>query len=198
MSRGRYPLVSSGRGRYPLDSKAQLVWSNATCNMYNTCRVCMHINCRVYMQNNRRALNMCFTMQPQSHTREKKNRRKFSEQQKVYIERAQILLLALKSDVWEFPAGKVMAGNRVVITCADGYKPFNTRGSRKNPKCLDSRAFQRGISCVPILCPPYAGMCRLLFLCSDVTFSTFVCFEIRQLWLDYPLFLGTKTRKRIW
>jgi hypothetical protein len=35
-----------------------------------------------------------------------------------------------------------MAGDRVVITCADGYKAFYTRGSRKNPKCLDSRAYQ--------------------------------------------------------
>ena len=37
---------------------------------------------------------------------------------------------------------QVMAGDRVVITCADGYKAFYTRGSRKNPKCLDSRAYQ--------------------------------------------------------
>jgi len=128
----------------------------------------MHINCRVCMQNKYVCktiveLSTFYTMQPQLHRREKKNRRKFSEQHTVYYERAHTLLLALKSDVWEFPAGKVMAGNRVVITCANGYKPFYTRGSRQNPECLDSRAFQRGISCVPIMCPPYAGMCRLFF-----------------------------------
>jgi len=44
--------------------------------------------------------------------------------------------------VW--PSGKVMAGDRVVITCADGYKPFYHEGSRRNPKCLDSREYQRG------------------------------------------------------
>ena len=56
-------------------------------------------------------------------------------------------------DVW--PSGKVMAGDRVVITCADGYKAFYTKGSRKNPKCQDSRTYQPGITCVPIMCAPF-------------------------------------------
>ena len=56
-------------------------------------------------------------------------------------------------EVW--PTGSVKAGDRVVISCASGYQAEYERGGRRNPKCLDTRTYEAGITCVPIYCNPY-------------------------------------------
>eukprot|EP00960_Hanusia_phi_P003607 107001-Hanusia_phi.AAC.3 len=55
-----------------------------------------------------------------------------------------------------FPTGEVFAGDSVAIKCDPGFMPhFGEEGAKENPACLDTRAYEPGVSCVPIMCPAY-------------------------------------------
>ncbi|KAJ1473814.1 hypothetical protein T484DRAFT_3314046 [Baffinella frigidus] len=55
-----------------------------------------------------------------------------------------------------FPTSAVRAGDRVLVTCYEGYKKvWTTRFARTDPMCLDGRQFELGIQCAPLMCAAY-------------------------------------------
>ncbi|EKX47356.1 hypothetical protein GUITHDRAFT_137535 [Guillardia theta CCMP2712] len=57
-----------------------------------------------------------------------------------------------------FPTGQVFAGESVAIKCDPGFMPhFGEEHAKENPQCLDTRAYELGVTCVPIMCPAYVA-----------------------------------------
>jgi hypothetical protein len=55
-----------------------------------------------------------------------------------------------------FPTGRVRAGDRVEVSCLEGYKRvWASPTAREDPACLDARVFEEGVTCAPLECPPY-------------------------------------------